>query len=302
MANQVSVRFDIRFDHPIKFWVIQLGGWMPISLSGAKVILLDRCVRSNLVDLSSRPVRADKEAHAYWLSHLDKPGLQINPALCAFEGVKRRVPTFEEFVSELESSTNILKGLLKQAKLIEHDPKDYEQIYENVSSLGARYSQEAKFLMAVCPLISHRVGKGKEVRVEAKISEIAHTLGLEKSSIFLISALSCLYELPSGKSPHIGRSVLNPTPSYTPEQAHNAISDIRSLEFLAAISGLPGASIGLCTGDQHLAALWVALRVSNPRWVGKKFMAIVSPSKRLFPRLDDGGFSALASRFNWADA
>ena len=122
-------------------------------------------------------------------------------------------------------------------------------------------------------------------KVERQVVEAARANSLAPHSMVVLAALSCLYEPQNGEQPQIGRRVLKLTPDYTPEQIHNALADIRSLEYLAAASGLPGTGIGFCTRDKALAAFWAYLGMTEAAWSGNSFSATYSPRKDLFPRL-----------------
>ncbi len=118
-------------------------------------------------------------------------------------------------------------------------------------------------------------------------------IGLSKTSLILICTLSCLYERNDGAEPLIGRNIIKPCESYSNEDAHNAISDLRALEMLAAINGLNIGCVSFCTRDKYLAAMWCGLKVSSPKWSGNQFTCSINPDVSLFPRLTKSDVSDL---------
>ena len=142
-----------------------------------------------------------------------------------------------------------------------------------------------KFLSEIAPSLSVRVSGRKAGQVEGLIIEAAIANALLLRSFVVLAALSCLYEPQDGMQPMIGRGVLKPKAQYTMTDAHNALSDIRSLEFLALFAGLPGSNVGFVTQDRNLCAFWAGIGVGAPTVKGDKFSAELFPGVNLFPRL-----------------
>lgn len=280
----------------MKVWVLQLGGWLPIQFSPVEVLLVDRNVRSALRDIMTYPERTDMDCERWWLDQLNSERFLLNSALCAFEGKSREVPSFEAFCDELERTNEILISALPKARLVHHRQDDYVRLYENVLTTIPRQDRETKFLVEVCPMLSQRTALGRERMIEQKILKAARILDIELQSLVVMATLSCLYEPETGSPPMIGRRILKPTDGYSIEKAYNALADIRLLEFLAATSGLGGPLPGLCTRDKYLAAFWVTLGISEPKWTGNKFSMSIHPDMTLFPRLDEKAASSLMSR------
>ena len=225
------------------------------------------------------------DAERWWFEQLNNPRFALNAILCAAEGANRSEPTYDAFLSELESLSGVLAKAFPQASVVQHDSKHFAELYETVSAARARHTLEAAFLESIAPLLTNRVAASKSQMVERQVIEAARANSLAPHSMVVLAALSCLYEPQNGEQPQIGRGVLKLTPDYTPEQIHNALADIRSLEYLAAASGLPGTGVGFCTRDKALAAFWTYLGMTEAVWSGNSFSATYSPRKDLFPRL-----------------
>ncbi len=89
--------------------------------------------------------------------------------------------------------------------------------------------------------------------------ECARSLKLTGRSLAVMAALACLYDAKNGGTPSIARHVLKPEKTYGFAQAHNAASDLRSVEMLARLTVAGLGPIALCTSDRGLAAFWCAL-------------------------------------------
>jgi hypothetical protein len=296
VPSEVTLNMTVRFDHPVKVWVLQLGGWLPIQFTGVNTLLIDRCVTIAVNDLAVRPDRRDMDAERWWFEQLNSPRFALNAILCAAEGPTRSEPTFGAFVSELARVSKILAQAFPNASVVRHDPKHFAGIYETVSAARGRHAREVTFLASVAPLLTDRVAATRSPKVERQIIHAARTNALAPHSMVVLAALSCLYEPQRGEQPQIGRRVLKLTPDYTSEQIHNALADIRSLEYLAAASGLPGAGVGFCTRDRALAAFWTHLGMTEAVWTGKPSpqhtLQINSSSLGFKPRRFKNCFSA----------
>jgi hypothetical protein len=290
MSNKspISLSLDITPLHPVDVWVLQLGGWFPIPFTTADVVLVDRNITITLDDLIKNPNRTDMIADKWWLDHLNSERFLINPILCAMEGENREMPSFTAFCDEIFEATEILSVGLPKARIVHHDTSLLSQSYENVTATATRQLNEVRFLLKIAPLIRSRVSAGKEKKIKDEIFNTACELNLRLNSLVVICVLSCLYEPQNGSEPMIGRRVLKPNQVYSEADAYNALSDIRSLEFLIGVCGLDGRNPGLCTRDKFLAAFWVNLMVSEPVWTENNiFLAKLSPKSQLFPRLKE---------------
>lgn len=277
----------VRFDHPVKIWVLQLGGWLPIQFTGVGTVLIDRCVMVAARELAENPSRQGMQAKRWWLEQLNTPRFALNALLCAAEGGTTSEPTCEAFTAELADLTGTLAELFPLAKIIRHDPKDFGALYQTVTATRDRHAREASFLAQIASLLVDRVAVSRSRKVENQIVDLARTNLLVPHSIVVLAALSCLYEPQDGEHPRIGRGVLKLAREYGPERIHNALADIRSLEYLAAGSGLESAGVGFCTRDKALAAFWTHLGMHEAVWHENTFSVICVPNQQLFPRLHE---------------
>lgn len=299
---KVTAQLTLEFDYPLSAWVLQQGGWLPLQFPGVDIILVDRNVTSAIRALTEHPDRTDMAPQKWWLEHLNRPSICINPVLCAFEGKLKRTPSFEEFRAELTAVTGVLRRGLPRARLIEHSLESHPQLYQNVLDGVAKQQKEAAFLRQACPLVAHRVSRSKAAMVERQLIDAAASTGVALLSFLFFAVLSVLYEPNTGEQPMIGRGVLKPSQDYSDEMAYNALADLRSLEYLAAITGFPGPRPGLCTRDRFLAALWVNMGVHNARWTESAVSMDIRPSEQLLPRLAPAEIGRLMDRLGASHA
>ncbi|WP_143060015.1 hypothetical protein [Burkholderia contaminans] len=248
-------------------------------------MLIDRNIYSQLVKISDRPDRTDMEADKLWLRFLNSSRFGLDTVMCASEGRTKTPPTFDQFFAEANRISSELKTLLPRARIFQHKPEMLGQLFEVVQSFARDNTKYAIFLGEIAPLLASPVKIGAEADIEQIIVNCARKLQLRLYSSVVLAALSCLYEIGSESNNSIGRGVLKPKPNYSEQDAHNALSDINSLEFLARTAGILGDKVGFCTRDRDLARFWVNLKVSDPIWKGDEFSAALSPQQQLFPRL-----------------
>ncbi|WP_374012991.1 hypothetical protein [Pseudoxanthomonas koreensis] len=230
--------------------------------------------------------RKDFEANRWWLEFLNDPAQVINPVLCAMEGWNLRVPTIGEFRTVYESSCDELQAYFPRAHILRHEAVHFDGLYELVTRTSVRHAAEVTFLRQVAPLVTEPKGGRERRRLRELILGQARNSGI-RTSMALIAVLSCLCE-GGGKAARVtARRVIKPTASYSEEDAHNALSDIRALEMLAAGYALGGPALGLCTRDKPLAGFWCDLGVRNSCLVEGVFATSYGLSPRLFTALSE---------------
>ncbi|WP_045756892.1 hypothetical protein [Xanthomonas albilineans] len=284
----LQLSMTLKFRHPITVYSLVPGGVSPLAMTSAVIHMLDR----NVVSWIGREPRGEPDsprdaAMRWWLKFLDTPTQSINPVLCAFEGNKRRIPTLDEFKEEYRRSCEKIGAYFRSARIFRHQEDDFLQIYQNVVDLHARHSAEMDFLCEIAPEIAERHKRHELVAIRNRIFDAAQRRCLG-TSLVLIATLSCLYEGATEAAASPARGVIKPKPKYGPMAAHNALSDVRAVEMLAASALLRPGTLGLCTGDLRLARFWAALGITSANWNGNNACTI-SPriSSRLFPILTD---------------
>ena len=296
--DSVKFRMTLEFEHPVTFYALVIGGWFPLPLAPAGVLLIDQNVLSILPRPSGGQTRHDFEANRYWLTHLNAEHYKINPVLCAMEGVTRTTPTYAEFTRAFEEACDLIRKHWPRASLVDFTETHYRAAYEMIEQTHPRYLRESQFLVDVSPLLFQRKSGRSLSKTEDAIINISSKHGLDPFSLPLLAALSCLYESRHGEMPLIGRKIISPSPFYTPANAHNTLADLRALEYLAAVAGVVQADMAFCTRDKNLAAFWCALKFQRGKWneIENGVSLDLRLGNSLFPRLCDEEVDDLCER------
>jgi hypothetical protein len=168
--------------------------------------------------------------------------------------------------------------------------------YSQLRALHANTPREVDFFCEIGPLLAAPTS-GKKLRTVAdRILAAAERVGVDRQSIAVLVALSCLYEDPQSRTKSIGRSILKPKSVYVAGQAYNAICDLRHIELAAAGQAwVTRGRFALCTSDKAVASLWCALGIRDfvATAAGTEYTFDFSPE--LFPRLDEAGIAEVAT-------
>lgn len=284
--SQLEFRLAVTPPQPLTIYGLVLGGHFPLTLLAGHTILLDRNILSHLKN-AEQSERSDAEANRYWLEPLNDSTVKINLGLCSLEGPYGRALTFEEFCDDHDAACSVLRPLLPKAQILSYAAEIRRGVYEVQVERHARYEAECAFLIEMAPVVTQRHADAHLRKIERQVLESAHRWQLAGCSLAVIAVLACLYEAKDGNTPSIARRVLKPKETYDSAKAHNAISDLRSLEMLASGSVLGLGPVALCTADRGLAAFWCALKVKNPTWIDRSFSFDFSLSEELFSRLPE---------------
>lgn len=296
MVDSIKLEMNIKFTHPPTVFCLQFGGWLPPAFMSADVVLVDRNITSLLPSIDSLSNRKDIEGNKWWFSFLNNPTTKLNPILCAFEGGNGKVPNFDEFCTELNRLSELMEASFPAAEIIKFDGKSLTQAYQLVHDLNDRYKREQSFLMSIAPLICNTPAKSKLLETEQKILSCARSNNLPNCSLIFIAALSCLYEDPSSTKEQAGRKILKPTPNYTNKAAHNAISDLRALEFIMYSNGMELGNPAFCTRDRYLAYFWCSIQPSRRIKSADPESLSINIKSDLFPRLNEEQLKKLEER------
>ena len=291
----LQLSMTLKFRYPVTVYSLVPGGVSPLAMTSAVIHLLDR----NVVSWIGREPRAVPDsprdaAMRWWLEFLDTPTQSSNPVLCAFEGNKSRIPTLDEFKDEYRQSCEKIGAYFRSARIVRHRDDEFLQLYQNVVDLHARHRAEVNFLCEIAPEVAERRPRLERVAIRDRILDAAQRNRLG-ASLVLIATLSCLYEGATEATASAARGVIKPKPSYGRKAAHNAVSDVRAVEILAAGAPLGPETLGLCTGDRRLARFWHALEITSATWNGNNACTVSQQmTSRLFPILTDAQLRELA--------
>lgn len=288
----------INFHRPASIYALVEGGWLPPPFVNPPNLFVDRNVVQYMAQIARGSKRPDLLDTDWWLNLVTDSSLLINPVLFALEGNKRRTPSFEEFCLAFEEASLKISNQLPDAKLIKYEAIHYKAAYQTLTDLDERHKRESDFLVRVAPVIASSVADLKLREVESFILQTVKDLSLDRKSLAVIAALSCLYQRRDGSGFLTARRILKPRPNgkYTPEDAHNALADLRSLELFIGSLGFRHDPFALCTCDKAIALFWCGLAPDGFEWKDDNFSFNVTLSEHLFPRLQESDRKELAER------
>jgi hypothetical protein len=232
--DQQTLTLTIQLPQPATVVVLQRGNWSPIGPLCASTILLDRNVIATL-DCITRGGTQPSVSDRFWLDKLNEPSYRLTPLVAAFEGNQRTAPSFDAFQAEYHKGLGVITRALPGAQAAAFGEEELRGLFALHESRRPRYLAECQFFRAIAPLLVHRVARSRLSQVEAQLLDRAVACGVPLRAFAVVAALSCLYESDAADAMPVGRGIIKPTQTYSVEDAHNAASDIASLEFLARL-------------------------------------------------------------------
>lgn len=294
--SEVSFKMTVNFKHPIKAFALVMGGYYPLAFTPPGVVLIDRNILSFLPNLFRPSKRHDSEANRYWINFLNSDYYMLNPILCALEGNTRATPTYEDIRKSFDDACNTVKTYLPKAKLVNLNDLHFQALHQRMIDSKQLYLDESRFLIEAALLVLQRKKDRELKETEQKLFLLCKKYNLKPASLVFLAILSCLYESKHGKEPMIGRKIVKPSLSYNINDAHNTLSDLKALEYLALVSlHSIGKSI-FCTRDIHLAGLWCALKFESYEQNTDEVNINYQIDSQLFPSLSESEIYELSQR------
>ena len=295
--------FDIKanaiFDENVSVYALVPGGWLPMPFTVPPHFLVDRNVVIALRKIQDGRSSLNSRSLEWWARLFVGGDGLFSPLLYAFEAGFRRKPSMPEFIEAYEEGVSELRDALPGSDVVRLNDAGYRIAYTQLEAFDARYEKEARFLQAICPIITQRASRRSEKELVANIFEMVGKCDLSRASIVVLAALSCVYEDMHGSPVSIGRGLLKPNKIYTEADAFNAISDVRHMELAATNQGFfGGRAFSLCTCDRSLALMWSALSLREMSPSGQEMSFTFDITNELFSRLDEKGLAELKRQFD----
>lgn len=303
-----TATFPLTLNAELKFFGLVVGGWVPPILGNGRVALLDRNMVYRLRNRpppNPEPDLEDRESPAWLYRIFAESHFEVSPAIFLLEGSKRRAPTLDEMTSEMQSLLLDLKARLPNAKLHELGPVELQALHGlQLDRIGGN-ERTISFLLEVAPLVAMPVKAEKRRAVEDQVFAAAARAAVQRSSLSVVAALSCLYEDPQSPPGCVyrpGRAVLKPKPQYSEQDAYNANADLDALELLVSSTTLLVGYHGVFfTEDVGLVAFWTALSAKHayaePTSPGKaRTTVVLTLTKALVPSLSEDERAELGLR------
>lgn len=298
--QSMSLTFKLKLAHPPRLFVLEAGGTTLPPFHAASHFLIDRNILGMIRRLAAKPERTDFAPEQWAVGLLGGQDIQLNAVLAALEGDGRKVPTMDELALGIREGTALLRAYYPQ--FVVHDLPVYaaDAQRELLLSYARDIPKEVALLVEAGPFLANR---RSFVRVEAdkkRILDMAAHHKVPSANLLVITMLSCLLEFAHGTPPSPARLVLKPRIQMMPEQAYNAVADLRALELLAAASQWTGGATALLTRDRGLARLWDLLGIVAVDPLTRS--ATARPKPGLFERLDEAGVHALLAELTTIEA
>jgi hypothetical protein len=272
------------------------GGWLPVPFVSPQQFLLDRNVVANFRKLRHNQNFTDRKAHEFWTRFFEQGTALFNQLPYAFEGKARRIPSFEEFVQAWEQGVKEVEETFPRSRVVRYSPAQYRLAYTQLQASHTNTPCEIEFLCEIASLLVVPTSDAKVRSVAERILETAARLEVDRQSLAVLIALSCLFEDPRSGTDSIGRKILKPKQTYTAADAYNAICDLRHIELAAfGHAWVTQGQFALCTADKAVASLWCALGIRDlvSTAAGAEYTFDFSPE--LFPRLTEVAIGEMAS-------
>ena len=276
--------FPITFHKKPKIFALINGGWLPPAFVAPPNFLVDRNVVSGLSKVSNGSIRSDYKSNIWWLKFPTLSNVSINPVLYAFEGSNQKGQTFREFHASFKEASEIIAKTLPNATILKYSDAEFEIVYGFITNAADRHEREIKFLVSIAPILVNRCSDNKLDDCRKNILEKSDLYGLNRKSLVVLLALSCLYEPKDGKGLLAAREILKPNNKYSDKDAFNSISDLRALDISIRVASLKPRYF-MCTCDRGLAGFWTGLNLRNIRWNGDDMSYDMTIDVSLFPRL-----------------
>lgn len=297
VAGTAKAEAQLSFNEDMAIYaLVPNGGWLPVPFVSPQHFLLDRNVVANFRKLRENQRFTDWKAYKYWIEFFERGTPLFNPLPYAFEGRKRRILSFEEFVQAWEQGVKEVEETFPQSRVVRYAPVHHNMAYTQLQAMHANTRGEIEFFCEVsaflfAPMADAKIHSGAE-----RIIETAERFNVDRQSLAVVVALSCLFEDPRSGTTSIGRKILKPRQAYTAADAYNAISDLRHIELAAfGHAWVTEGRFALCTSDKAVASLWCALGIRDVVATATGAEYTFDFSAELFPRLTEGAIAEMAS-------
>lgn len=286
----------LTFNEPVTiFALVPNGGWLPVPFVAPQHFLLDRNVVANFRKLRHNPNFTDRKAHQFWTRFWEQGTVLFNPLPYAFEGKTRRVPDFDEFVQAFDDGVKDIEETFPHSRVVRYSSAHYRLAYSQLHAVHSNTPREIGFFCEISRFLVAPTSDTKLDSVRNRILDAAATHKVDRQSLSVLIALSCLFENPQSSIKSIGRRILKPSQTFDVGDAYNAICDIRHIELAATGHAWVTEGFALCTSDRAVASLWCALGIRDviATATGTEYTFDFSPE--LFPRLQDTAIREIAS-------
>lgn len=233
-------------------------GWLPVTFVIPPKFIIDRNVISALKN-SRGGSDTRYEKWMWWIDSLRNESIsfsdevEFDPVFAALEGVTRKPPSFEQFCTELENISTLVRDVLPWVRVRKVNEQELNRYFHFSKASG--YECKRKFLLGAIPLILNRTSERGRSEKLKQLIRLAKDVGLDKVSHVFVLALSCLYDSPAIDL-SVGRKVLKPKESFGINHCHNSICDLLLIDYLMLNKREQIDNYSAMTADKWLAVYW----------------------------------------------
>ena len=292
-----TITIPTKFKHEMSIYSIVVNGWLPISFRNSNWIVPDRNLVSSIIQIKSNNLNNKNKSIEWWFDFIKKSDIKINPILYAFEGNKRRVPSYDEFCKSFDKAVTKISSYFTKEKIVNYDSDKYYQAgYSVLEEITKNQLNEIYFLIEAIPLISEHCPNNQLNKIQDDIDKIAIKYGIIGKSFLYLVVISCLYERNDDKYFKAARKILKPKQKYDETNAYNTIFDVNILNIFIQSWSIFKQPHPICTCDLGLVAFWSGLNPIKVSSVNKKINVKFTFNECLFPRLSIEQRQQLAKR------
>jgi len=296
VAGMANAKARLSFSEDMAIYaLVPNGGWLPLPFVSPQQFLLDRNVVANFRKLRENKRFTDRTAYAFWTQFFEQSTPLFSPLPYAFEGEARRIPSLQDFVEMWDRGVKEIEETFPRSCVVRYSPEQYRIAHAQLEAMHENTPREIEFLCEISPLLAVPTAHAKVRAITGRILEAADRLNVDRQSLAVVTALSCLCENPRSGTPSIGRGILKPAPTYSAGDAYNAICDLRHIELAASgHAWVTAGKFALCTSDKAVALLWCALGIRDVVATAEGAEYAFDFSQELFPRLTEVAIGEMA--------
>ncbi len=259
--ESVVARFELDSPFSTDTYALVPGGWLPgpWAIGAGHVVLADRSFVAEVYARFENGQRKRRGPRLDFLDFLMDWRVCVNPLLYAMEGDRRRRPTGPEVIAQWQEAADKLARALPRVRIVPDMGGGLRGAFGLLGEGTDGFQRKSAFLQAVAPELMARPGKARRAAVLERVLAQAERHGVARLSLPVLAVWAALT---AARGPNPAQGLLKPSAHYGPDEAYNALCDLRALELLLRVQALfPGHSAALWTRDRNLALFWAGLDI-----------------------------------------
>ncbi|HID7224910.1 hypothetical protein AB8T93_11565 [Klebsiella pneumoniae] len=284
-------KIELESSWSLRIIALTIGGWLPAGMTTSDShYLLDKNI-FNILNSRYKKGEIKKNIEHDFFDLISSNEIIINPSLFMLEGNSQsHERTKVDLANKYKEAVSIIKNSLTNP-IIPHDcEKLTESTFGMLSQLYKKNEEKISFIQDIAPHIYKETAQKKRKEIINTFKKIAIQNNIDRKSILFIAAISAALS-PSKSNP--AKKIFKPKPAieYTSQNAYNALSDFRALDYLMWASAIdPKTKSYLCTNDKNLVRFWCAINPTNLKFIGNRLSFSLRFKDTLFCNLNEEEF------------